>query len=266
MFKALLIVLFGATTTWAQPCPMAIPRVDGVDQSPTPRSQWGKCTDAVEASARERSNWCSFGRLTPWPAPPSAAASESLKFGRQTVYRGSILKQKGACNVDLIGSDTHATVAVSSKYLRSQDGGWAANKGACGQCMCVHVNGGDAAYNQWLFEDSVRAQKGLCFMARVGDRCGECPDDSIDVLQDRPYSYAPNDHGDNPNAPIVNRLKGPRGFLQSSGRFSPETTGTWTAEWQFVPCSWTHDMCRMLMESFGYNDTRVPGMTPGRDF
>jgi hypothetical protein len=51
--------------------------------------------------------------------------------------------------------------------------------------------------------------------AQVADRCSECPDDQIDILQDRPFSWAPFDPkkpDNNPNAKYVNARDGLRGF------------------------------------------------------
>jgi len=56
-----------------------------------------------------------------------------------TVYTGPILgKDKGhtgACAKRLIGTDEHAMVAVSTRYLNRWQGGWESTPGACGQCM-----------------------------------------------------------------------------------------------------------------------------------
>lgn len=41
---------------------------------------------------------------------------------------------------------------------------------------------------------------------QVGDRCSECDDDHVDILQDRPFSFAPFNPSvghDNYNAPYV---------------------------------------------------------------
>lgn len=262
LFTFALLSLSGRVSAQA---PAGVPIVRGVDQTPTRPADWGRCTRHVEAFARNSSHWCRFNRLTPWPNPPTAAAQRALKFGRMTVYRGGILRQRFACNVQGQGSNTHATIALSTKYLKTFQGGWAVDRGACGYCVCMRVHGGDIAYNPGLHRDAVRRRIGLTFMARVSDRCGECSSDAVDVLQDRPFSYAPNIPADNPNAPRVNRLPGPRGFNESSGRFSPESVGTWVADWQFVPCNWTHTNCARFMRGFGYN-TYTPLWRPGRPF
>ena len=41
----------------------------------------------------------------------------------------------GACGVELVGNDTHAMVAVSTKYLSTNQGFWQPTMGACGKCM-----------------------------------------------------------------------------------------------------------------------------------
>lgn len=266
MLKALAIALAllgGSGASLAAPIP--VPRVSGVDQSPTLPANWGRCTTAVEASARQTSQWCKFDRLRAWPSGPSPAAIQALKFGRHTIYRGPVWaasmkypSQKSACNTNLAGSDGHANVAVSTKYLKTYDGGWAPEKGACGKCVCIRVHGGDIGYNVGLQTPSVSPHIGLSFMGRVADRCGECPDDSLDILQDRPYSYAP-DNGDNRNAAEVNKIPGPRGFTKPG---APESVGTWVADWQFVPCTWTHSQCAKFMASYGYK-TFTPNMTTG---
>lgn len=46
---------------------------------------------------------------------------------------------------------------------------------------------------------------------------------------------------------------------------SAEAVGTWTADWQWVPCTWTHEQCGQLMKDMGYGDVWTPKMTPGID-
>ena len=126
-----------------------VPDVPGVDQSPSNPAAYGRCTNAIEPHvASSGSNWCAFGANRPkafgaWPAGPSPAAKRCLKFGRMTVYRGPLYgsepRHKGACNVDLVGSNESAVVAVSTKYLKTAQHGWAEDKGSCGKCMCVHI-------------------------------------------------------------------------------------------------------------------------------
>ncbi len=252
----LLLLLLTVLGTSAAP-PVGIPVVRGVDQSPSvDPSQYGRCSHRIEPpAARATSHWCAFGRLGSWPEYPNGAARRSFKFGRLTTYTGPILRQRLACNVSGVGSggacgpdlatsfarcsDAHATLAVSTKYLKPHQGGWAADAGACWKCACASLFGGDDAYNPGLRKSHVLAMRGLSFMARVGDRMGEGADESIDVLLDRPFAYAYQDSRGNPNAARVNALAGPRGFpLPSWADASayPTDVGTWTALWQFVPC------------------------------
>ncbi len=241
------------------------PRVPGVDQSPSSDTkEYGKCTQHVQRELRAGSHWCRFGRLGSWPELPNVAARKTMKFGRLTTFNGPILKQKLACNVSGIGSNTHAAVAVSTRYLKTWQGGWAADKGACGKCMCITLFGGDDQYNKGLQRWVVKKHRGVTFAGRVADRMSEGADQSIDILLDRPFAYAPVVPV-NPNAAKVNALSGVRAFPARDAA-SPEypiAVGTWTALWQFVPCSWDHARCaRALRRATGY-DTRVPRNTTG---
>lgn len=56
---------------------------------------------------------------------------------------------------------------------QTYQGGWATDKGACEQCMCVRLHGGDDKYNTGLQTEPLKKNMGLTFLARVGDRCGE---------------------------------------------------------------------------------------------
>ncbi len=59
-----------------------------------------------------------------------------------------------------------------------------ANESLCGSGVCWHLQ-------QWLtLCCHCRKYQGLTFAAIVGDRCGECEDDHVDVLIDRPLSYS----------------------------------------------------------------------------
>lgn len=108
--------------------------------------------------------------------------------------------------------------------------------------------------------------------AQVADRCSECPDDQIDILQDRPFSWAPFDPktpDNNPNAKYVNARDGLRGFrdpdaMRSTGH-APESVGTWTANWQFVPCEWDHNKCAGLMKGMGFDTVYTPTFMEGHD-
>jgi len=257
-----------------------IPAVPGAEQSATRAQDLGKCTAALDpAGGAEGKHWCKFGRIGAWPDGPSQKAQTCLKFGRMSIFRGPMYGShqgaRTACDNPHSGSSNHATIAVSTKYLRTQQGGWATDKGHCGQCMCVHIHGADEAYNPGLQRDNARAHMSYAFMGKVRDRCSECPDDHIDVLMDRPFSYAPFDPANPASvreqrfAPYGNAREGQRVFGDPAdmrnSQFSPENVGTWTADWQFVPCGWTHDRCVELFKSVGYGAARPPRMTPGVD-
>ena len=145
----------------------------GVDQSPTDPSLYGKCTSAIEPGFMQ-SHWCKVGAIGKWPAEPTDKAKKCLKYGRATIYRGPIYGSSpnhlAACNQRLYGSDDAALVAVSTKYLKTFQGGWAPDKGACGQCMCVRMHGADEAFNTGLQKPMVKKHLGLTFAARVRAR------------------------------------------------------------------------------------------------
>jgi hypothetical protein len=47
---------------------------------------------------------------------------------------------------------------------------------------------------------------------------------------------------------------------------APETAGSWTALWQFVPCSgFNHARCQALMRDAGYSGSWAPQRTAGVD-
>jgi hypothetical protein len=195
-----------------------------------------------------------------------------------TTYRGPIYgssqAHKAACNKWIQGSSEAAMVAVSTKYLKTYQGGWTSDTGACGKCMCVRMHGGDVKYNPGLQKESASKRVGLTFLAKVGDRCAECEDDHIDVLLDRPLAYAPFDPRRAKEAqwaPYVNAKDAPRGFsnpafMRNSNALTPEAVGVWVADWQWVPCSYTHQKCTALMKGAGgYDKAYAPEMTPGVD-
>ncbi|KAI8464817.1 MAG: hypothetical protein J3K34DRAFT_439029 [Monoraphidium minutum] len=253
-----------------------VPNVGGLDQSPTSPSNWGKCTSALESFVAPGSHWCKFGELGTWPAPPTDKAKKCLKFGRSTIYRGPIYGSssghKAACNKWLQGDDNYAMVAVSTKYLKTYEGGWAASKGACDKCMCIRMHGGDDKFNTGLQKEHAQKSIGLTFMGKVGDRCSECEDDHIDLLQDRPLSFAPFDpkvENNNYNAPYVNAKDGLRGLNNPQnmrgGAEALENAGAWTVDWQWVPCGWSHNQCANLMKGMGYKDVWTPRKSEGVD-
>jgi hypothetical protein len=149
----------------------AVPAVPGLDQSPSDRSQYGKCTDAIDSHIKPNSNWCNFGKMGYWPAGPSRQARRCMKWGRLTVYRGPIWgsepAHKGACNATLVGSNQTAMVAVSTKYLKTAQHGWVEDKGSCGKCMCVHIRGVDDQYNTGVSYYHAKQYFGLTFLAQV---------------------------------------------------------------------------------------------------
>ncbi|KAF8072387.1 ttc4 [Scenedesmus sp. PABB004] len=273
---ATLVAAAAGAAAAGSPC-REVPDAGGADQSPTAPRDWGRCTGAMEQWLVPNSHWCKQGPMGLWPTPPSKRAQQCLKFGRATIYRGPIYgsspEHKAACNKVLRGSDDAAMVAVSSKYLKTYQGGWAADGGACGQCMCVRLHGADDKFNSGLQTEQARKHVGLTFLAKVGDRCAECDDDHIDILQDRPFSWAPFDpkaSGNNPFAPYVNAKDGLRGFrdpdAMRSTAISPETVGAWNADWQWVPCEgWSHDKCASLMRSMNYKEVWPPAWTAGLD-
>lgn len=163
---AVLAALLAAAA--AQKC-SAIPGVDGVDQSPTSSSQYGKCTNIQKDFLG--SHWCKFGKMGTWPSAPTGKADQCLKFGRASIYRGPIYgsssAHKAACNKVLLGSDKYAMVAVSTKYLKTYQGGWTSDKGACNKCMCIRMHGGDDLFNKGLQKEKASQRIGLTFMGQV---------------------------------------------------------------------------------------------------
>lgn len=275
LLVAAALVLPHGSHAYANSCKQ-VPWLPNVDQSPSNPAYYGHCTDAVEEVA-QTSNWCTFGKMGYWPTGASAEAKKCMKFARMTVYRGPVLgatpTHRGACNYMLNGSDAQALVAVSTKYLKTAQGGWVPDKGACGSCMCIRLHGIDDVYNPGVNarqKAAATGMLGLTFMAVVGDRCGECDDDHIDVLLDRPLAYSPynaNNPTENSNATKVNAWSGKRGFNQTNyipgaQPGAPEDVGTWVADWQWVPCDWTHDQCASMMASMNYT-VYTPSMSPG---
>lgn len=274
LLAAVALLALAAFAAAGSPC-KEVPSVNSVDQSPTPASEWGRCVNIEKWFTG--SHWCKFGKVGLWPEPPKPRAQQCLKFGRATIYRGPIYgsspAHKAACNAVLKGSDEAAMVAVSTKYLKTFQGGWNADTGSCGKCMCIRMHGADELFNSGLQKDRAQKHLGLTFMGKVGDRCAECEDDHVDILQDRPFSWAPFDPkhaADNTWAPYVNAKDGLRGFrdpatLRSSG-YSPEAVGAWTVDWQFVPCeSFNHAKCGTLMKQMGYDNVWTPSFEAGVD-
>ena len=277
-FRTLFVFLLSSLAHGAGTCHL-VPAVPHSDQTPTSALQYGKCTAAVEPALRNSSNWCKFDTLGAWPTWPSSTteAKKCLKFGRATVYTGPIYGMspdaRTACNTYHVGSNEAATVAVSTKYLKTYQGGWADDKGSCGLCMCIRMHGVDSAYNPSYKPEQVKAHIGLTFKGVVRDRCSECDDDHIDLLQDRPLCFAPYDPRSNASvhmdkwAPWVNAKDGLRGMNDTKTIWglgnSATAVGTWVADWQFVPCNFTHAKCSDLMRAVGYKTVYAPTMTNG---
>lgn len=272
---ALACAALPGALAWGQRC-SETPFLPNVDQTPSDPRFYGKCTGNLERHVnKETSHWCKYDDMGLWPSGPKPKAAQCMKFGRATIYRGPIYgsspNHKAACNQVLKGDDRAAMVAVSTKYLKTWQGGWADDKGACGQCMCVRMHGGDNKFNGGMQTENMKKHLGVTFLAQVGDRCGECEDDHIDLLQDRPLTFAPfnPNGGDNYYAPYVNAKDGLRGFANPEYmRGNPnglEYAGTWTADWQWVPCSWTHNDCVNLMKNMGYIHVRPPKWVGGVD-
>lgn len=177
VFSASMLLLFvaGCHAQLTSSTCQAVPKVPGVNQEPSDPTKYGKCTGALDSHVVSTgSNWCAFNGMGYWPAGPAPKAKQCLKFGRMTVYRGPIYgsqpDHKGACNATLVGSNESSVVAVSTKYLKTAQGGWVADKGACGQCMCIHVRGVDDKYNPGVKYQSAKAHFGLTFLAKVSSR------------------------------------------------------------------------------------------------
>jgi len=77
-------------------------------------------------------------------------------------------------------------------------------------------------------------------------------------IKDQTKPPGPSPHQLKPTQPLhthpqVNRLLGLRGFNQPSmlqgGPASPESVGVYTADWQWVPCDWSHADCGFMFES-----------------
>jgi hypothetical protein len=169
VLSAVLLAFVAAAAAQAPGC-SAIPTVGGVDQSNSSPAEYGKCSKIQKDFFG--SHWCKFGNLGTWPGPPTGKAQQCLKFGRASIYRGPIYgssnAHKAACNKVLMGDDKYAMVAVSTKYLKTFQGGWTSDTGACNKCMCVRMHGGDDAFNKGLQKELAQPRIGLTFMAKVG--------------------------------------------------------------------------------------------------
>jgi hypothetical protein len=175
MLLAVALALAAVPAALADQQCSQVPHVPGIDQSPTNAGQWGLCTGALEGVA-SGSHWCKAGQMGLWPAPPTAQAQKCLKYGRTTIYRGPIYGSsyghKAACNLRLKGEDEAAMVAVSTKYLKTYQGGWAGDKGSCGKCMCIRLHGGDDKFNTGLQKEAASKHIGLTFLGKVRGTTG----------------------------------------------------------------------------------------------
>ena len=177
LLAALLLAMLASTSAAAAAaagtCPVRIPNIPGLDHSPTNPEEWGKCTGALEGDLAKRKqwHWCKFNKIGIYPSPPPKKARQCLKFGRASIYRGPIYgsypKHLSACNRILRGNDKYAMAAVSTKYLKSYQGGWGSNRGACHQCMCIRLQGADSGFNQGLQKENVNLHRGLTFLGKV---------------------------------------------------------------------------------------------------
>lgn len=46
---------------------------------------------------------------------------------------------------------------------------------------------------------------------------------------------------------------------------APESVGTWTTNWQWVPCDWDHSKCAGLMKDMGFDNVYTPTFVEGHD-
>jgi len=178
----------------------------------------------IDAQASEHSQWCKKGPLRPVPS-----LKRNAKFGRQTIFSGPLGIQRGWCGKVLEGSANSVPVAISTKYIPSN--GRSPDSPYCGACICVQVVGTDETSNPHPTPEA-RKYFGRVFKGKVLDSCVECDDDHIDVLSDRPYTYAPTNK-DNPKAAHYNSLPGPRA-IPSRIAYS---VGIWKVQWNFASCS-----------------------------
>jgi hypothetical protein len=71
-----------------------------------------------------------------------------------------------------VGSDAHAFVAVSSKYLSPKQGVLSTDPGACAKCVCLRLSGADTGARPGASLEAAVKYSGLTLAARVGDRWG----------------------------------------------------------------------------------------------
>jgi hypothetical protein len=67
---------------------IAVPVVDGVDQSPSAPEDYGKCTSHIDQRIAPTSNWCKFGRLGYCESAPAAPPPPPLRRSTYPKRRG----------------------------------------------------------------------------------------------------------------------------------------------------------------------------------
>lgn len=194
----------------------------GLDYSASTKP-YGLCKK-IDPYMLRHSNWCTKGIIK-----QAYAQKNTTKYGRQTVYSGPVGIQKGWCGNILHGSNDSVPVAISTKYIPLH--AVSPNSNYCGKCMCIQVLSNDETSNPY---PTSKAKKyyGKIFKGRVEDACSECDDDHIDILADRPYTYAPETK-DNPKAAYYNSMPGLRA-IPSNIVYS---VGVWKTQWNFVNCN-----------------------------
>lgn len=169
--------------------------------------------------------WCNKGPLQSHPL-----LKPKMKYGRQTVFSGPLGIHKGWCGNYLQGSNSTGMIALSTKYLKENRSTY------CGKCVCIQILAVDETSNKYPPKDANK-YFGKILKAKVYDQCPECEDDHIDILADRPYSYAPTST-DNPKSKYFNSLPGPR-IMSSSMAYG---VGVWKVQWNFIDCAKSCDV------------------------
>ena len=185
---------------------------------------YGLC-HKVDSYMVKHSSWCTKGKIE----PAHLQKPHSMKYGRQTIFPGPVGLQKGWCGSILQGSKEYVPIAISTKYIRVHD--VSPDSSYCGKYVCVQVLGTDETSNKYP-PSAAKKYYGKVFKGRIADMCSECDDDHIDVLADRPYTYAVINKS-NPKASHYNSIQGPR-LMPTSVAYG---VGVWKAQWNFVDAS-----------------------------
>jgi hypothetical protein len=185
---------------------------------------YGSC-DAVDRRVQETGHWC---KKPPFKESP-LHDRKRFKYGRQTTFTGPLGIHKGWCQEPLKGSEHFAAVAISTKYIPMRTE--SPHSPYCGACVCVQVVGTDETTNPYPPANASH-YFGTIIKGKVIDLCPECGDDQIDILADRPYTYAPTTP-DNPKASAFNSVKGRRA-IPTDTVFG---VGIWKVQWNFVGCA-----------------------------